>query len=637
MRYDLKKILFVGLKEERESFFEQAQSLGIIHFIENKALLKEIPQAIQAITAAIKIIRTLPLTEQEELEDYALTDAIVEEVLKLKQEADKLSKEKRLIKIEMSRIEIFGDFSLEELHKIEKEIGRKAHFYFAKQGYEETTLLPENLIYVDSDHGLDYFVAFDKQPQSYPKMIEMLIEQPLGELRKKAKLLKNALHKTEQQLKFYAKYNTFLHHALIQKLNIHNLQTTKNAISWQFDQALFVIEGWVPINQVDSLQQMVNDLNVHMEEIAYKEDEVPPTYLENAGISRLGEDLVNIYDTPSAADKDPSLWVLFFFALFFAFIIGDGGYGLIFLGAALYIRYKYALSKSSLRLVNLVTILGAACIGWGVLTTSFFGVPLDIDNPLRKISLTQWLAEKKASYLIEKKDAEWQEWIKKFPDLKTVSDPHLFLKEGKVEKEGKISYEILDQFSNHILFELAILIGVVHLMLSLLRYVNRNLASAGWVLFLIGAYLYFPYFLHVNSMIHYVLGVNPEEGSRNGLYLMFGGMGLATVIALIKHRLLGLLEPMQVIQIFADTMSYLRLYALGLSGAMLISTMNDLAGSVHIVFGIVIIILGHIVNMVLCVMSGVIHGLRLNFLEWYHYSFEGGGKPFNPLRKLTID
>lgn len=94
---------------------------------------------------------------------------------------------------------------------------------------------------------------------------------------------------------------------------------------------------------------------------------------------------------------------------------------------------------------------------------------------------------------------------------------------------------------------------------------------------------------------------------------------------------------MNVIQIFADSMSYLRLYALGLSGALVVSTMTELASGMHVVLGGLLLLVAHTVNLALCVMGGVIHGLRLNFLEWYHYSFEGGGKKFNPLKKIELE
>src|SRR5690606_36475467 len=93
-----------------------------------------------------------------------------------------------------------------------------------------------------------------------------------------------------------------------------------------------------------------------------------------------------------------------------------------------------------------------------------------------------------------------------------------------------------------------------------------------------------------------------------------------------------LMETLNVIQVFSDVLSYLRLYALGLAGMIVAQTFNELGAKFGIVVGILIILVGHTVNVSLSIMSGVIHGLRLNFLEWYHYCWEGGGKLFNPLR-----
>lgn len=92
------------------------------------------------------------------------------------------------------------------------------------------------------------------------------------------------------------------------------------------------------------------------------------------------------------------------------------------------------------------------------------------------------------------------------------------------------------------------------------------------------------------------------------------------------------METLNVIQVFSDVLSYLRLYALGMAGMIVAQTFNGLGERFGIVIGTIIILIGHTVNINLSIMSGVIHGLRLNFLEWYHYCFEGGGKLFNPLR-----
>jgi len=115
---------------------------------------------------------------------------------------------------------------------------------------------------------------------------------------------------------------------------------------------------------------------------------------------------------------------------------------------------------------------------------------------------------------------------------------------------------------------------------------------------------------------------------------MLGGIGVAWVLSIIRHGWTGIFEVMILIQVFADTLSYLRLYALGLAGAIVASTINEIASSIPLILGVLLILVSHMINIVLSTMSGIIHGLRLNFLEWYHYSFEGGGRKFQPLRLL---
>lgn len=638
MRYDVKKFLFIGVSSERKLFFEKAQHLGIVHFVEMKSKTKEVPADVRDTMMAIKIVRGLPPMAQEDVEDFSNADEMIQQILELKQRKEKLDEEERVTRLDITRVEIFGDFSPQDIAYLENETGRKVQFYFTKAGYAENNSVPEELIYVGRESGLDYFMALNKEARQYPKMVEMFVPCSVGDLKDKLKEIHEETHQIDQLLKNYAKYNTFLHQVLLHKLNSHNLHAAQEDVKWEMDNALFAIEGWVPINKVEALHTLSESLNIHMEEVAFNPTDIPPTVLENTGFSRLGEDLVNIYDTPSYNDQDPSLWVLVFFSFFFAFIVGDGGYGLIFLAAALFVRYKYTLNKTWTRVVNLVLLLGFACVCWGLLTTSFFGISIGIDHPLRKVSIINWMVKKKAAYLIEHKNAEWKSWVKKEPQLATVTDPEEFIRKGtELSPNGQIIKGVYPSFADNIMFELAIFIGVVHLIVSMLRYLKRNWTFFGWVLFLIGAYLYFSVFLEVNSIVHFIFGVDREAGFRDGLYLMIGGVVIATVLGLIKDKLLGLLEPMTVIQLFGDSMSYLRLYALGLSGSMLTSTMMDLASSVNVVLGIVILLIGHTVNIVLSIMGGTIHGLRLNFLESYHYSFEGGGKPFKPLRKLTID
>lgn len=633
MRKDVKKILFLGLEDDKDAFFQSAQEEGIIHFIDpNQSAHKEVPQDVQRISAAIKVLRGLPSHEQEENYQALDADQIVNDILLLHEKNEKLLEEIRVKTIEISRIEPFGRFSFEDISYIEKKGKCKIQFFCARPNAFEEEPEPENLIFVSAEHGLDYYIAINDHPVAYERMIEMKFDHTLDELKQQVKAAQKEHYKIEHDLKHYVKYNEFLHHALVDKLNQYHLYNAQTYVQQTMGGKLFAVEGWVPANKVDQLNAMINNLNIYSEEIAIEPTDAVPTYLENHGFSRLGEDLVHIYDTPSASDKDPSMWVLGGFALFFAFIIGDAGYGLIYLALALFLRYKYPnLKGTAKRVLNLFTVLCIGCVIWGTLMTSFFGMQIDINNPLRKLSLVQWLAEKKVGYHINHHDEVAKEWIEKYPELKDVKDPHEFVSFSPDPSKGHL---ILNRMTDNIMFELALFVGVVHLILSLLRYTLRNWQNIGWVAFLIGAYLYFPLYLKTPSLLNYVGGVDLVKGGAFGFQLMLAGIGVAWILSIIRHGWTGIFEVMVLIQVFADTLSYLRLYALGLAGAIVASTINEIASGLPLFIGILLILVSHFVNIILGTMSGIIHGLRLNFLEWYHYSFEGGGRQFQPLKLL---
>lgn len=577
MRIDVKKFLFVGHDEDKAAFFEEAQKIGVIQFKEGTK--GGLSPDVQVYTDAIKVLRGEPLLDQKE---EGSSYDIAREIVSLKHKIDKFEEEIRIAKLEYERIVIYGNFSLEDIAYFKKK-GVFLQFFTAKKRANP------DLIYIDSSHGLDYFIAINRAPTTYPGMIEIQIEENLDDLRARLKNLESQRDQIEKKLKGMAAYNHLLHANLIDALNKAHLNEAKNEALYPIKEPLFYATGWVPEDKVAWLTK----LPVFSEEIAIEKTDVVPTYLENENIARIGEDVIGIYDTPSNQDKDPSLWVLFGFIVFFSMIIGDGGYGSVYFGLTLYLRYKYPLLKGlKKRILNLATYLSIGCMIWGILTSSFFGISVSPESPVRNFSFTHYLAKEKAAYL-----------------------------------NKALTPELTDQ----ILLELALLIGVVHLILGLLRYLKKNPGNIGWIAFLVGSYLYFPVFLGAPSILNYLFGIPFEAGGVVGLYLIGLGITSAIGISIYRNGLIGLAEVMTVIQVFADVLSYLRLYALGLSGSILSSTINSMASHMPFVIAVILIVFGHIINMLLGIMGGVIHGLRLNFLEWYHYSFEGGGRKFKPL------
>jgi len=637
MIINVKKYLLIGAKEEIDRFFSRAQTQGVIEFISPSGKkVVELPAEVQTLSHAIKILRKLPVKKAYEGDiERATALEVADRVLELKAEVEKLSEEKRLVEAEISRVAPFGDFSTEDIDFIEKESGREIQFFCMKTAKSHATNFTDEVIYIGTDYDLDYFVTINRSPKSYPDMIEMRIDRPLGELQTHLTFVKESLHQMEAELKGFAGHIDYLHHVLIDFLNDYHLHIAKKDLAFPLEGTLFAVEAWVPENKTNILFAVIDGMAVHCEPIVIEEQDKVPTYMENKGAQRIGEDLVKIYDIPATSDKDPSGWVFWFFALFFAMIVADGGYGLLYLGIALYLKFKYpSLKGQGKRFVKLALILSTACVLWGVATSAFFGIQVQPKSWLGKVSLIQYLAVKKAEYHLNIKDDVQKQWVAKFSNLTNVKTGQEFLDGAVSEEKGRISYEMFDAFSDSILLEFSLIIGVIHIAFSFLRYLFRHWAGIGWIAFMVGCYLYFPETLNATSLLHFLGFVDKQTGNELGLQLIYSGVIAALFLALVQKRLKGLGEIANMVQVFADVLSYLRLYALGLAGSIMASTFNEIGQDVGLFIGWIVILFGHSVNILLGLMAGVIHGLRLNFIEWYHYCFDGGGRLFNPLMRM---
>ena len=641
MIINLKKYLFIGAENEIADFFLSAQEAGFIEFITIKKKTKDLPESIRKLMESIKVLRKQPVKEPykkgrgKKGGDAEYAQDIATEVLELTHEIEKLSEEQRFLEAEISRVGPFGNFSFEDILFIEETTKKTIQFYCVKSSKSHEVKDSDSLIYVGTDYDLDYYIGIHDKPVTYPAMIEMHFEKTAGELKNHLEFVKETLYLVGAELKGFAGHLDFLRESLLEKLDIYRLARTQKEAASEIEGRLFSIEGWVPDNKVDELAPLVKGRAVHYEPIIAVETDKIPTYMENKNVNLIGEDLVRVYDIPSATDKDPSGWVVWAFTLFFALIIADGGYGLLFLGLALLLKYKFPkLGGGRGRFIKLLFMLSTSCIIWGILTTSFFGMQFDPKNTISKVSIIAKMAGKKAEFHKGRNDEVHKEWVEKFPDITTSQNGVEMLSKAYVQK-GKIrNYVMLDDFSDSILLELSLLIGVIHIALSLLRTLKKKWANIGWVCFAIGGYLYFPVTLKATSMIEFLGWIPKSIASTFGVQLLYGGLGAAIVLALIQKRLKGIGEIANVISVFADILSYLRLYALALASTIMARTFNEIGVGIGLLGGFLIILLGHAINLTLGTMGGVIHGLRLNFIEWYHYSFEGEGRLFNPLRKL---
>ncbi|MEF9497490.1 V-type ATP synthase subunit I [Chlamydia sp. 04-14] len=642
MRVNVDKYLFVG--RNRSEFFTACRELGIVEFISDKRFITS--EKLRRFSECLKILNCLKreyssadlsLSKSEDL----TVEQILEEVFSLHQEILSLTEATKALRKEILRVKPLGAFSSDDIIEFTRKTGLTIRFFYRKHvDGQDIEVEQPNVFYLSTAYNFDYYAVIGVVSLSKDQFTEIDAPHSVNELQSKESVLLRDIHLKKSRICELYAYRQDVLEGLCDYDNEQRLRHAEDSVEELFDGKIFSISGWVISDHIQELEKLCDQFDICLHKVAPDPDEIVPTYLENSGLGRIGEDLVNIYDTPASSDKDPSLWVFISFFFFFSMIVNDGGYGLVFLATSLFITFKArrALkgSKSLARFLKMFSILGLGCIFWGFATTSFFGISISPSNPLREYSLTHMLALKKAEYYLDKHPKGYKELVNEHPLLKDKQSPEEFLlATEKSSGETEARAVVYDKFTDNILMELALFVGVIHMALGMLRYIRQRYSGLGWIIFMCGAYLYLPLYLQSVSLIHYLFHVPYDLGGVIGYYGVFVGIGLAVAGAILQRGVSGVDEITAIIQVFSDVLSYLRIYALGLAGAMVGTTIVQISNRFPPAIAFVIILFGHSVNILLSIMGGVIHGLRLNFIEWYHYSFDGGGKLLHPLKKVV--
>ncbi len=370
-----------------------------------------------------------------------------------------------------------------------------------------------------------------------------------------------------------------------------------------FEGMVFVVQAWVPASNLKKVNEIAASYPSRIEKIEPSPGERVPTLMANTGAAALGEDLVKIYDTPSFQDWDPSSWVFFSFVIFYSMIFADAGYALTIIAILLYAKHKVKDPSPALaRFFNLSLILSAGTLAWGLLTGGFYG--LSGSNPVMG-------------------------WITKIALIDT-----------DISHEGVLGT----------MMQLSIFIGMGHITISLilkaLRYAKSmknyllGITNAAWI---------------VCIWAFYFWAATKDDPAAANIASVAGTVVLVTMVIVfltsapftfnpLKWFFGGFMGIYNGVQFFADVLSYLRIFALGLSGTLIAQNFNNLAqmvwdgmGWIGIIPAALIFVAGHALNIALGIMGGVIHGLRLNFLEWYRWCFDGGGRPYKAFKNLLSE
>ena len=360
------------------------------------------------------------------------------------------------------------------------------------------------------------------------------------------------------------------------------------------EDSLFVVQGWAGQQRLEAIQAFADSHALALLAEQPAQTDRPPTLLSNPAAVSGGEDLARFFQTPGYRDWDPSRVLFFSFALFFAMIMADAGYAAVLGVGLLSVWKRLGRSQSGKRLRNLAGITLGAALGYGVLVGSYFG-----------------FSPSEGSLLAGMNRLDINNFDMMIMISVLIGVSHLMLANG---------LKAIYHWGHHTAlvalgWNAALLGGVMH-WLVVMETLPNGVTMLAWGLLALGG-----------AMILFWGSNRPVHSARDALFRLLGGLYALT----------------NATKAFGDVLSYMRLFALGLASASLALTFNQLSSQVMdavpgmgVLLGIAILLFGHTLNLALAIMSGVVHGLRLNFIEFYNWGLSDEGYPFRAFEKKEI-
>ncbi len=515
--------------------------------------------------------------------------ALLEKVLETNRANKELQKEIAELSKAKQWYDSWGNISLDDI-KIINSKGVYLKLYEVAEKDLKTIRTQENVQVVGQSNGVaqvvlvsqDEEAVLNYHPIELPGISQVEVEQTLNE--KVAELSSG-----KQLLLQLSTQKDLLEDALDER----NRRLTVRTVQYggiAFHDKVRCWEGYVPESKVSHVTEAAdqNGWGYVVSDPRPDEYDFVPTLLHNPKWTDKIKPVMNFMGlVPGYDEIDVSKIFLVFFTFFTGILVGDAGYGLIFFVLTLLTHWKTGFVKKIE--FGLFYTLSVSVMLWGVLTGTYFGA----------------------------------ETIANIP----------FLKQLQVSQLASFGGDNLR------IQQFMFLIGAVHLTIGHIqkgiKYINSVLviAQVGWVAIVWGLY-----FL-VNKM---VLGISAPEFMP---WLFIGGGALVALFSSPSQPIVkGILSslgnlPLNVINGFSDVISYIRLYAVGLSTVLMASSFNDMAigeGITTIASGVgavLVLILGHALNMTLAAMAVLVHGVRLNMLEYAgHASVEFSGSEYNPFK-----
>ncbi len=586
-------------------FLKDLKKLGVVH-IDRKVSdptpeMQELMRHINDVGQAVKKLEWFKGAAESQESPFRDGEAVYKQIREIEKEQEHIQHHQARLEKEESQLEPWGNFDWDNLRRLESA-GLEFRFFSCPAKKFQTQWMVDHYVSVIDDvRGNSYFVKIDRKGDDISSFLELPgVEQlfppqnSLNEVRTKLKELQEKSREPHDELVLIASVSKGLlkdyHNSLRDEWSEMN---ARQQTSEEVEGKVKIIEGFVPETRKSELDTYLEEKGIaHLAEAPNPEVK-SPILLKNNKFARLFEVIANMYDYPNHTEMDLVPFFAPFYMMFFGFCMGDAGYGLLILAATTLLKPKFPKMRD---ILSLAQWLGLGTVIFGSLTGTFFGIPL---------------ADSEVPFLAG---------VKRF---------------------------MLD---TNQLFNLSIILGAIQVVFGMVVKVfnirksmgiGYALSTIGWLVLVVGSGILFG--------AKKAGWVAPEAAT----IIQYVILGVAGVLILLlnnpKRNVLinfgaGLWDTYGMISgIFGDLLSYIRLFALGISSGILGFVFNQLALSLkpdNIILGpivmIIVLLIGHGITIFMAALGAFVHPMRLTFVEFYkNAGFAGGGKPYTPFKQHT--
>ena len=634
----MKKVSLIVLDSERKNALKKLRRLGLLH-IEIKegkgSRLLELKEQIASLEKgrfAVADKVTKGMVQKEADTQEALT--IAEKIDFLQEEQKKYYADISAYRTELERIKAWGNLDPGEIAFLaEKGIVLSLHEMilseYEKLGDSAKTIVLQRTKDIVRFLLLDNGMAGEEDKNALERSRFKLPDLSTKEIKEKLEEAGKQLQSIKEELAAFAAYTESLERAIAGLKKEVEFETYASGMGEEDlsedsprKVSVAYLVGFLPAEDLGKLQTMARENAWGLLAEDPTEEDDAPTKLQNNKFVSLVYPLTDFLGSvPGYFEPDISGWFLAFIMIFVGIIFGDGGYGLLICGIAAAMMIKNRKEKQAIAPIAwLLLLFGAVTVVWGTVTCSWFGLaPEVLPEWLRKLSV---------------------------PVLSNVYSDKIWYPFWTGGEAGLTTSQNVQIF--------CFTIALIHLLIAHISGARGNrgslkiLGDIGSILELIGMY--------------YVVLSMVVNGAVFGLDLVVSGIPVGTIsISLViigfavnfifgnyeKSILQSVLDSLKdivsmllgVVNVFSDIVSYIRLWAVGLAGAAISSTVNEMVSPllghfIFIIFAVVVLVFGHGLNMILNVLSVIVHGIRLNTLEFStHIGLSWSGHKYEPFEE----